>query len=146
MPLGILIFAVVVLVTLTASSKAYGYVRGVRVELDLQPIPDGKLMRADAAAAFTRMAAAAAADGVQLHVNRAFATWEQQKVLYDRYLAGAGALAAEPGWSNHQGGIAADIESGAGTNAAFKWLTANAARFSFRRTVPSEPWHWEYRP
>ena len=24
------------------------------------------------------------------------------------------------------------------------WLNANGARFGFARTVPSEPWHWEW--
>lgn len=145
MPLGFIIFAVVLLVTLTASSTVYGYVQGKRVELDMAPIPGGFQMRADAAEAFVHMHGAAAADGVTLKVNRAFATWEQQKALFEKYQLG-GPLAAQPGYSNHQGGIAVDIETAAGTNAAYRWLEANAYRFAFRRTVSSEPWHWEYRP
>jgi len=25
-----------------------------------------------------------------------------------------------------------------------RWLERNARRFGFRRTVPTEPWHWEW--
>jgi D-alanyl-D-alanine carboxypeptidase len=39
-----------------------------------------------------------------------------------------------------------DVSVGDTTSAAYAWLAANACRFGFRRTVRSEPWHWEYRP
>jgi LAS superfamily LD-carboxypeptidase LdcB len=103
-------------------------------------------MRADAAIAFLRMHAAAAAVGVGLQVNSAWRSMEKQRELYASYVAGAGALASKPGYSNHQGGIAVDIQTGGTGTAVYRWLEQNAARFGFKRTVVSEPWHWEYRP
>jgi hypothetical protein len=53
---------------------------------------------------------------------------------------------AIPGSSLHEQGLAIDFSwkgqslSGA-PNAAFVWLSANAARFGFYN-LPSEPWHW----
>jgi hypothetical protein len=46
-------------------------------------------------------------------------------------------LAAAPGYSNHQSGRALDLT-------VSSWLANNAARFGFKRTVPSEAWHYEF--
>ncbi len=92
------------------------------------------------------MHAAARAAGINLHVNSAFRSMEEQRALYQKYLNGTGNLAAKPGYSNHQGGIAVDINVGGTGTSTYKWLANNASRFGFVRTVPSEPWHWEYRP
>lgn len=100
------------------------------------------------AIAFLRMQLAAWEEaGVQFVLNSGWRSWDEQKALHLDFLAGKRkAVVDPPGESNHQDGRALDIESGNGSNAAFKWLTANAARFGFKRTVKSEPWHWEYRP
>lgn len=139
---ALVLIALVALVVLMPR-KALGYIAGKPVELELVAIAPGKYLSAPAAHAFKRMQDAARAAGVVFQVNSAFRTMAQQMTLWQAYLAG-GNLAAEPGFSNHQNGIAVDIESAGGTNAAFKWLTANAHRFGFKRTVSSEPWHWEY--
>ncbi|HZH15666.1 MAG TPA: peptidoglycan-binding protein [Archangium sp.] len=123
-----------------------GYVNGVARDITVSSIAGGKEMRSDAAAAFNRMHAAAKAAGINLHVNSAFRTMEEQRALYQKYLNGTGNLAAKPGYSNHQGGIAVDINVGGTGTSTYKWLANNASRFGFVRTVPSEPWHWEYRP
>lgn len=123
-----------------------GYWKGRAVELDLIGIGGGHYLRRDAAFRFFEMREAAWKDGVSLQVNSSFRSHEKQQELYAMYRAGTGSLAAKPGYSNHQSGIAVDIESSGGTNAAFRWLTQNASDFDFRRTVPSEPWHWEYLP
>ena len=132
---------------LFGSTKVWGYVKGVPTELEVEPIGGGFLLRSDAAKAFRAMQADANSDGVLLKVNTAFRTQAEQEKLYADFKAGVRtAVAAEPGFSNHQGGIAVDIETAGGANAAFRWLTANAAKYSYVRTVRSEPWHWEYRP
>jgi hypothetical protein len=123
-----------------------GYVAGKPVTVVLAPITAGKFMRRDAAAAFMRMEAAARAAGHTLSVTRAFATRAEQERLYALYKAGRGNLAAKPGYSNHQAGLAVDIAVGTTASPVYRWLHANAARFGFVRTVSSEPWHWEYRP
>jgi len=123
-----------------------GYSQGSATTLNLLPVAPGMVARSDAAMAFLRMAAAAAAAGVQLTLNSAFRSMEEQEELYQRYLNQGGALAARPGYSNHQGGIAFDIATGGLNTPTYAWLAANAARHGFIRTVPSEPWHWEFRP
>ncbi|WP_434384855.1 peptidoglycan-binding protein [Melittangium boletus] len=123
-----------------------GYVNGVPRQINLSKIPNGKEMRSDAAAAFNRMHAAAARAGINLHVNSGFRSMAEQQELYRKYLNGTGNLAAKPGYSNHQGGIAVDINVGGTGTSTYKWLAAHGAEYGFKRTVPSEPWHWEYRP
>lgn len=122
-----------------------GYVNGQAVQLELLPIDAaGHMLRADAAQAFLQMQAAAAADGVTLQVDSAFRSYAEQVQLYQLYQAGKGNLAAPPGYSNHEGGVAVDINTARGTNAAFQWLNDNAANYGFHRTVATEPWHWEF--
>jgi LAS superfamily LD-carboxypeptidase LdcB len=127
-----------------SSRSVVGHLDGHPVMLQLVPI--GGCFELDQAPgfAFLQLQAAAASDGVTLQVNSAFRTFEQQAALRALYDAGKGNLAAQPGYSNHEDGRAVDLESAGGTNAAFHWLTANAAAWGFQRTVSSEPWHWEY--
>ena len=105
---------------------------------------DGVKMTPSTARAWKQMKAAAAADGVSLTLNSGFRTMGEQQSLYRAYQNGTGNLAAYPGHSNHQNGVALDID--VVSSAAYKWMHANGGRFGFKRTVPSEPWHWEYLP
>ncbi|MFP2929888.1 peptidoglycan-binding protein, partial [Pyxidicoccus sp. 3LG] len=122
-----------------------GYVNGSPRNITVASIPNGKVLRTDAAAAFNRMHAAARAAGINLKVNSGFRTMAEQRALYQAYLNGTGNLAAKPGYSNHQGGIAVDINVGGTGTSTYRWLANNAHKFGFVRTVPSEPWHWEFR-
>ena len=92
------------------------------------PVGNGQYLRADAARAFASMTAAARRAGINLGATSGFRTMAQQQELYRRYLNGTGNLAARPGYSNHQNGIAMDVSGigGRGT-AADRWLRANAA-------------------
>ncbi|WP_224249853.1 M15 family metallopeptidase [Hyalangium gracile] len=123
-----------------------GYVAGTASKVRVLHVSEAHTMRADAAIAFLRMEAAAAAAGITLKVNSGFRSHEEQEVLYRKYLGGTGALAAKPGYSNHQGGIAVDIQTGGESTPTYAWLAREAWRYGFKRTVPSEPWHWEFRP
>lgn len=131
--------------------RALAYIAGKPASIEVESIGQGDfVMRADAARAFRAMALAAAAQGVQLRVTRAFATMDEQTRLYDLYQAGKGNLAARPGFSNHQAGIDVDIEvQSSFTSSTYLWLKANASRFGFVNTGAGfsqpEPWHWEYR-
>jgi LAS superfamily LD-carboxypeptidase LdcB len=146
-PLLALLTASVVAFVILAPHKAWGYSGGDRVELTLVSIGQGFYLRADAATAFDAMRRAASAEGVALVVVSAFRTWEEQTRLYSGYVSKAPGFnqAAVPGFSNHQGGIAVDVDTDRGTSAAYDWLSKNAGRFGFRRTVASEPWHWEFK-
>lgn len=118
----------------------YGQARTITV-MQVEP---GFWLDLTAADHYIAMRDDAKAQGVILKLNTAYRTMAEQQRLYALYKAGKGAKAALPGWSNHQMGLALDIESANGSNAAFHWLTANAAKYKFKRTVASEPWHWEF--
>jgi peptidoglycan hydrolase-like protein with peptidoglycan-binding domain len=123
-----------------------GYVRGVARQITLGSIPNGEEMRSDAAATYNRMYTAARSAGITLKVNSGFRSMSEQQALYKAYKNGTGHLAAKPGFSNHQGGIAVDVNVGGTGTSTYKWMAAHAKGFGFLRTVPSEPWHWEFRP
>lgn len=113
----------------------------------LTQVPGGETLRSDAADAFHRMIAAAREEGVFLWASSGYRDVTEQRRLYQRYQRGKGPRAARPGRSNHHLGIAVDIPVGGSEKTVnYDWLAANACRFGFRRTVPREPWHWEYRP
>ena len=102
---------------------------------------DGHLVEQRTAGHFRVLQEAARRDGVDLHVVSGWRSMAKQRSLYRDYLAGRGNLAAPPGFSNHQSGHALDLnDSARGVHA---WLVANAADYGFRRTVPSERWHYE---
>ena len=127
--------------------KATGYRNGRAFSLTLVSA-DYKPSGLNAANAFYYMEKAAARAGVSLIVNSGFRTMAQQRYLYNCYKTkrcNNGNLAARPGYSNHQSGDDADLETGRGTNPAYRWLVANAHLFNFKATVPSEPWHWEHQ-
>jgi hypothetical protein len=61
---------------------------------------------------------------------------------------------AAPGFSNHQDGLALDLGTRKGEGRLIKlyggswfhnWMTANASTYQFN-PLPSEAWHWTYRP
>ena len=105
---------------------------------------NGKMVIKEVAAYVQTMIAAANRDSVVLQVTSGFRTMEDQQTLYDEYRAGTGNLAAEPGKSNHQNGIAIDLNVSSENGRVFEWLTKNAWRYGFIRTVSRERWHWEY--
>ncbi|MDB5218216.1 MAG: D-alanyl-D-alanine carboxypeptidase [Myxococcaceae bacterium] len=102
----------------------------------------GKPTARSTAHAFLKMQAAAERAGVTLSISSAFRTQKEQQYFYNCYLSGAcngGHLAAKPGRSPHQNGRALDLAA-----SDFGWLTSNAHRFGFAKTVPSERWHFEF--
>jgi hypothetical protein len=118
-----------------------GYIHGRPVRITVTRI-DGKPVEVHTAAAYRRMREAAQRDGITLRIVSGFRTMEHQQALYRAYRLGRGNLAAMPGHSNHQSGHALDLNTSA--PGVFRWLTRHARRFGFRRTVPTEPWHWEW--
>lgn len=107
----------------------------------------GKPVEIETAKAYKRMAAAAAADGVNLQVVSGYRTNEKQEYLYGCYInknCNSGNKAARPKYSEHQSGHALDLNSHDRRSAQYRWLANNAHRFGFRETVAGEPWHWEW--
>jgi LAS superfamily LD-carboxypeptidase LdcB len=121
-----------------------------------------------------KMLLAAKQDGVILKLNDGYRSYEKQldirrrflkdnyksdyEVNNDEFLASTKAspqstyfkpLVAPPGYGFHHYGISFDIQCKAGglqPNDSYKWLLKNAFTYGFVRTVPSEDWHWEYKP
>lgn len=121
-----------------------GYRNGRRHVVEVVPLgPTPVEVEVRTARAFLAMRADAADDGVDLRLESGFRTVEQQLALYRAWRKGRGNKAALPGKSNHQSGRALDINV-VSNPGALAWLEANAATFGFKRTVKSEPWHWEY--
>ena len=121
------------------------------------------------AAALTQMAAGMLkAKAGTLLLNSGYRSYETQTAVHDRQVARLGlkageALAARPGYSEHQTGLAADVSAAgqgctiqvcfANTKAG-KWLAANAWQYGFILRYPDgqtpttgyqfEPWHFRY--
>ena len=105
----------------------------------------------DSLAPYLKMVKAARDEAnLTILINTAFRTFQRQQELFDD--AGHDtSKAARPGNSNHQHGQAFDLNPEHdshfhGTGKIYEWLTKNAPKFGFIRTVNKEPWHWEYRP
>jgi LAS superfamily LD-carboxypeptidase LdcB len=87
--------------------------------------------------------------GQPLVVNSGGRTFAEQTALYNSYLAGTGNLAAKPGTSVHESGLAVDFGGAAhGFGAQQTWLQQVAGQYGFSWTGKNfsqvEPWHFEY--
>lgn len=118
-----------------------GYVEGRAMRIVVRRL-DAKPVEVRTAAAYLRMRDAALRDNVRLRIVSGFRTMAHQQALYRAYRRGRGNLAAVPGHSNHQSGHALDLNTS--SPGVLRWLDRNARRFGFRRTVPTESWHWEW--
>lgn len=122
-------------------TAATGYKAGTPYAMSVITV-GGKPTARSTAHAFLKMQAAAEKAGVTLTISSAFRSMKEQQYFYNCYLTKAcngGHLAAKPGNSPHQNGRALDLGS-----SDFPWLTSNAHRFGFAKTVPSERWHFEF--
>lgn len=124
--------------------RATGYRRGRAFTICVVTV-DGKPVEVNTARAYLRMKRAARAKGVYLHINSGFRTMAAQRYLYNCYRTkrcNNGNLAAPPGYSNHQSGHALDLNTSA--RGVYWFLSRYGRGYGFRRTVPSERWHWEH--
>ena len=115
---------------------------------------------------YLTMKDAAYRDGITLKLNSCLRTDEDIRVpdecgngtkagqirLYNELGPGIAGPPFRPG--AHKSGIAFDVSTGMPHTATpnppvhriYQWLIENAHKYGFIRTVPSERWHWEYRP
>jgi zinc D-Ala-D-Ala carboxypeptidase len=133
-------------------------------------VPGNESMRVrqTTATALQQMFAAAKAESVNLMLSSGFRSYTYQTGLYNGYVkskgqAGADNISARPGHSEHQTGLAADIEPESRTceieacfadTAEGKWLVENAYKYGFIIRYPAdkaavtgyefEPWHVRY--
>lgn len=99
---------------------------------------DGKGMRPDVGAAYDRMKAAAAVDGVGLIVVSGFRSDAEQAALFAANPDPK--WVAPPGQSLHRCATELDI----GPESAYAWLAANAGRFGFLQRYSWEAWHYGF--
>ena len=145
--------------------KGLTYVNGVLIVNKTYGVPEdygtGDLTP-ECAAAFNELVAGAAADGIEIFLLSGFRSYETQTGLYNRYVARDGQAAADtysarPGHSEHQTGLALDVNSIAYAFADTpegQWLAANAHKYGFiirygkdKQSVTGyayEPWHIRY--
>ncbi|MBK7580752.1 MAG: N-acetylmuramoyl-L-alanine amidase [Myxococcales bacterium] len=125
-------------------SGATGYSSGHAFDIKVVSV-DSNRVEWKTANAYLRMAQAAAKDGVQIRIVSGFRSMSEQQYLYSCYKncsCNSCNLAATPGYSNHQSGHALDLNTSAG--GVYSWLSKHGAKYGFKRTVPSEIWHWEW--
>lgn len=135
-----------------------------------------KTLQTPACDAFLEMQKAAAADGVTVWMQSGYRSVDYQKNLYDKKtqyflekglsrdeaLQQAATIVNPPGYSEHNCGLAADLNSpehtgldeGFENTEAFRWLCAHAEEYGFILRYPKdaeavteityEPWHWRY--
>ncbi len=82
----------------------------------------------------------AAAPG-HISITSGYRSVTEQAVLYEKYLNGTGNLAAAPGKSNHNHGLALDIAFSSAE--VQQWAHQNAAAYGLNFPISSEPWHIE---
>lgn len=140
------------------------YIQGILIANKTYPLPSTYNPGVDSTAnsALNELFAAASEDGLNLFVASGFRSYSTQKQLYDNYAARDGAAEADrysarPGHSEHQTGLAFDINmadsSFEGTPEA-KWLAKNSHKYGFVIRYPQgkehitgyiyEPWHIRY--
>ena len=114
---------------------------------ELAPIAQGQL-RKDAAAGFNAMNIEARRLGVELYPTgsmSSYRTYAQQVILWDRYRAGTGNLAARPGSSNHGWALAVDFA----THEMRSMVDRIGAKYGWSKQwsdAPSEWWHVLFQP
>lgn len=121
--------------------KSYGNGKVPASALQGLGIGDHKLW-APAAEGFTKLRAAAQADGVTIGVTDSYRSYDSQvDVARRKGLYKDGGLAAVPGTSDHGWGLSLDLKL---DDKAQSWMRANAGRFGFDENTPREPWHWTF--
>ena len=134
--------------TSTRANERIPYRNGHIPKNALTDVGSGHKMYGDAARKYIQMRDAARRDGVNLKLTDSYRSYAAQvdvarrKGIYGvRQPNGKLGLAARPGTSNHGLGKAVDIN--VNDAKTLNWLKNNASKYGFK-TIPREPWHWEF--
>ncbi len=140
------------------------YINGILIANKTYRLPSwyGNGLTGDTLAAFERMRAEAASLGHNLWIASGFRSYSTQVKVYNSYASRDGSAAADrysarPGHSEHQSGLAFDLNTiteAFGYTPEGQWVAANAHRFGFIVRYPQgkegstgyiwEPWHLRY--
>jgi len=125
------------------------------------PLVDAQV-RSFVTAPLLQMFNAALEDGVVLRVNSAFRAFDRQASIFNNPInnkPGELALAARPGYSEHQLGTTVDVSAPLSSlpsvlSAGYDWIESNSYKYGFILTYPEgsevqtgfrhEPWHIRY--
>lgn len=141
------------------------YVDGILIANKTYSLPDSYNpggLTAETSAAFSELAAGAANDGLSIYVSSGFRSYWDQDYIYNNYVAQSGqatadTFSARPGHSEHQTGLAIDVneisDAFIGTPEAI-WLEEHCTEYGFIIRYPKgkqqitgykyEPWHIRY--
>ena len=150
--------------TASHSVSSPTYISGILIANKTYALPSNYNPGVNPAAqsAFNTMAADAAKQGINLYIVSGFRSYSSQASIYNNYVARDGKAAADrysarPGHSEHQTGLAFDVNS---LSQSFentkegKWLAENCHNYGFIIRYPKgkesvtgymyEPWHIRY--
>lgn len=147
-----------------SSASGLSYINGVLIANKSYSLPADYAPGIDSTAqsAFNQMQADAAKEGINLYIISGFRSYDYQATLYNNYAASDGKEAADrysarPGHSEHQTGLAFDLNSLSQSfkdTAEGRWLAANCHKYGFIIRYPEgkeaitgymyEPWHVRY--
>ncbi len=140
------------------------YIDGILVANKTYSLPStyGTKLTDETMTAFNEMQSAAASEGIKLTIVSGFRSYNYQKTLYNNYVLTDGVeladtYSARPGHSEHQTGLAFDLNSvddSFGDTKEGIWLSNNASKYGFILRYPKgktnetgyiyEPWHFRY--
>jgi len=140
------------------------YIDGILIANKTYPLPQSYNPGLDSEvnSQLNVMFEAAKQDGINLFITSGFRSYNRQKELYNKYVARDGKKAADtysarPGHSEHQTGLAVDLNSTVNSFAntpEAKWIAENCYKYGFIVRYPKgkehitgyiyEPWHVRY--
>lgn len=140
------------------------YIDGVLVVNKTYSLPDdyGNGLTSTTTNAFYKMQAASKLENLNIYLSSGFRSYSTQDRIYNNYVARDGKEAADtysarPGYSEHQSGLAFDVNQINDTfndSAEAKWLANNCYKYGFILRYPKgkeditgykyESWHFRY--
>lgn len=140
------------------------YIDGVLVVNKTYSLPDdyGNGLTSTTTNAFYKMQAASKLENLNIYLSSGFRSYSTQDRIYNNYVARDGKVAADtysarPGYSEHQSGLAFDVNQINDTfndSAEAKWLANNCYKYGFILRYPKgkeditgykyESWHFRY--
>ena len=147
-----------------SENKNIKYINGILIVNKTYGLPKDYNPGVDptALSAAKKMFADAAKEGLDLYISSSFRSYSRQNTLYNNYAAQDGKAAADrysarPGYSEHQTGLAFDLNS---VDSSFEntkecaWVAKNCYKYGFIIRYPKgkesitgymyEPWHIRY--
>lgn len=151
-------------VTVKKADDGLTYINGILIANKTYSLPQdyNPGVNDDAQKAFNKMQSDAYSAGLNIYISSAFRSYEYQSQLYQRYVnkdgkAQADRYSARPGHSEHQTGLAFDlntIDSSFADTAEGKWVAEHCYEYGFIIRYPAdkeavtgflyEPWHIRY--